>query len=93
MDEKIFEKGQKILEQRAAKLVLSMKDFLELDEQSYVDVLLRREEYMANFIGATTESFIRKLGQFQKRGWIRTKGKKIKTLDQEALLRISLGFS
>jgi len=31
-DEKIFEMGQKTLEQRAAKLVLSMKDFFELDE-------------------------------------------------------------
>jgi CRP-like cAMP-binding protein len=70
---------KKSLEQRAAKLVLSMKDFFELDEQSYIDVLLRRED-MANFIGVTTESFIRKLGQFQKRGWIRTKGKKLKFL-------------
>ena len=91
-DEKIFEMGQKTLEQRATKLVLSMKDFFELDEQSYIDVLLRRED-MANFIGVATESFIRKLGQFQKRGWIKTKGKKIKILDQEALLRISSGFS
>jgi CRP-like cAMP-binding protein len=78
-DEKIFEMGQKTLEQRAAKLVLSMKDFFELDEQSYIDVLLRRED-MANFIGVATESFIRKLGQFQKRGWIKTKGKKLKFL-------------
>jgi hypothetical protein len=31
-DEKIFEMGHKTLEQRAAKLVLSMKDFFELDE-------------------------------------------------------------
>ncbi len=69
-----------------------MKDFFELDEQSYIDVLLRRED-MANFIGVATESFIRKLGQFQKRGWIKTKRKKIKILDQEALLRISSGFS
>ena len=83
---------KKSLEQKAAKLVLSMKDFFELDEQSYIDVLLRRED-MANFIGVATESFIRKLGQFQKRGWIKTKGKKIKILDQEALLRISSGFS
>lgn len=91
-DEKIFEMGQKTLEQRAAKLVHSMKDFFELDEQSYIDILLRRKD-MANFIGVATESFIRKLGQFQKRGLIKTKGKKIKILDQEALLRISSGFS
>ena len=37
-DEKIFEMGKKTLEQRAVKLVLSMKDFFELDEQSYIDV-------------------------------------------------------
>jgi CRP-like cAMP-binding protein len=78
-DEKIFEMGQKTLEQRAAKLVHSMKDFFELYEQSYIDILLRRKD-MANFIGVATESFIRKLGQFQKRGLIKTKGKKLKFL-------------
>ncbi|MCH1417741.1 MAG: helix-turn-helix domain-containing protein [Flavobacteriaceae bacterium] len=54
-----------------------MKNFFELDEQSYIGVLLRRED-MANFIGVVTESFILKLGQFQKRGWIKIKGKKLK---------------
>jgi len=74
-NEKIFEMGQKTLEQRAEKLVLHINEFFELDEQSYIDVLLRRKD-VANFIGVATESFIRKLGQFQKRGWIMTKGKK-----------------
>jgi hypothetical protein len=31
---------------------------------------------MANGIGVATESFIRKLGQFQKGGWVKTKGEK-----------------
>ncbi len=89
-DEKIFDMGQKNLEQRAAKLVLSMQDFFELDEQSYINVPLRRED-MANFIGVATESFIRKLGEFQKKGWIKTKGKKIKILNRQRLVQLYSG--
>jgi len=71
--------------------VLNIESIFEKDQHSFMNVSLRRED-MANCIGVATESFIRKLAQFQKEGWIKTKGKKIKILNREALIHLSSGI-
>lgn len=90
-DDKIVELGQKTLRQRAAKLLLDLPHFFDSDAFGYIDVKLRRED-MANMIGVATESFIRTLATFQKKGMIHLQGKRIVIKNPKALMQITKGL-
>jgi CRP/FNR family transcriptional regulator len=91
-DDKIIDLGQKSVSQRVAKLVLSMKNYFEMDEEGFVKIKIRRED-MANMIGVATESLIRTLSDFQKNRWIQTKGRQLRIVNPKKLVSIESGLS
>ena len=91
-DDKIIDLGQKSVSQRVAKLLLSMENYFEMDEEGFVKIKIRRED-MANMIGVATESLIRTLSDFQKNQWIETKGKQLRIVNPRKLTSIESGLS
>lgn len=91
-DDKILDLGQKSLQQRAAKLLLSLPEYFEVDIRGFIDVRLRRED-MANIIGVATESFIRTLSLFQNEKWIELQGKQIRLLNIGKLRQLTKGLN
>ena len=91
-DDKILDLGQKSLQQRAAKLLLSLPEYFEVDVSGFIDVRLRRED-MANIIGVATESFIRTLSLFQNEKWIELQGKQIRLLNIGKLRQLTKGLN
>ena len=91
-DDKILDLGQKSLQQRAAKLLLSLPEYFEVDVRGFIDVRLRRED-MANIIGVATESFIRTLSLFQNEKWIELQGKQIRLLNIGKLRQLTKGLN
>lgn len=91
-DDKILDLGQKSLQQRAAKLLLSLPNYFEQDSTGFIDVKLRRED-MANIIGVATESFIRTLSFFQDKQWIELQRKQIRLTNIFKLQQLTKGLN
>lgn len=91
-DDKILDMGQKSVEQRVAKLLLSMENYFESDENEYIKIKIRRED-MANMVGVATESLIRTLSSFQKNQWIDVKGKNLRIINKNKLVSIDSGLT
>ncbi len=83
--------AQKHVKERLADTLLFLKDTFGLDKEGFLDIILTREE-LSSVIGTATESAIRLLSDFKKKGLIRLSGKKIEVLDEHELLKISQGF-
>lgn len=69
--------AQKNVKQRLADSLLYMHDTFGEDIDGYIKVQLSREE-IAGMVGTATESLIRMLSEFSKKGLIEVKGKRIK---------------
>lgn len=79
--------AQKTVRERLAEVLLLMKATFGADDEGNLDVSLTREE-IANMVGTATESVIRLLSEFKEDEHIAIKGRKIKIIDENALVRI-----
>lgn len=73
----IVNMAQKSVKQRLADILVYIYNSFGVDDNGYLNVVLSREDY-ANVVGTATESAIRILSQFKKKGLISTEGKQIK---------------
>ncbi len=83
-DDVIVNMSQKTVKQRMAEAFLYLKNNYGEDEQGFLLLTLSREDY-ANVVGTATESCIRIISEFKKKGFITTSGKKIKITKERAL--------
>lgn len=87
----IVDMAQKTVKQRLANMLLHLHVNFNTDVNGNIDIQLSREE-IANIIGTATESAIRILSDFKKKGIIEIKGKAIRILDEDQLEKITQGF-
>lgn len=90
-DNVIVDMAQKTVKQRLAATLIFLDEKFEKDSDGALDVHLSRED-IANIIGTATESAIRLLSEFKKKGLINLKGKQVFILDLPKLKDISTGF-
>ncbi len=91
-NEYITDIAQKTVRERLAEVLLILIDDFGLDNESYLQISLTREE-LSNIVGTATESVIRLLSEFKSDNIIQLNGRKIKIIDQKALKKISNVFS
>lgn len=82
--------AQKNVKQRLADALLFLKETFG-EKDSYIDILLTREE-LASIVGTATESAIRLLSEFKKEKLIEIKGKQLSIINEAGLLRLAKGF-
>ncbi len=87
-DDMIVDLSQKTVKQRLAQSILYLKDQFGEEEDGNLALTLSRED-LAAAIGTATESCIRLLSDFKKKGFISTKGKNIKIENLAALERLA----
>jgi len=90
-DDVIVNMSQKTVKQRMAEAFLYLKKNYGEDADGYLTLSLSREDY-ANVVGTATESCIRIISEFKKKGLIITEGKKIGVAQERALLDIVEDF-
>ncbi|MBL7471299.1 Crp/Fnr family transcriptional regulator [Robertkochia sediminum] len=90
-DNTIVSMAQKPVKERLAYFLLHFNDDFGVDDEGFLAVQLSREE-IAGMVGTATESLIRMLSEFGKKGLIQTKGKRIKIVDNAELERLAEGF-
>ncbi|WP_321827787.1 Crp/Fnr family transcriptional regulator [Maribacter dokdonensis] len=90
-DDVIVNMSQKTVKQRLAEALLYLKQNYGEDENGFLLLTLSRDDY-ANIVGAATESLIRMLSDFKKKGLIKTEGKKIGIVNDCALKELIDGF-
>lgn len=90
-DNSIVNMAQKPVKERLAYYLMHFHDDFGIDQDGYLSVQLSREE-IAGMVGTATESLIRMLSDFNKKGLIETKGKRIKIKDTVQMERMAEGF-
>ncbi|MEP5832278.1 MAG: Crp/Fnr family transcriptional regulator [Maribacter dokdonensis] len=90
-DDVIVNMSQKTVKQRLAEALLYLRQNYGEDESGFLLLTLNRDDY-ANIVGAATESLIRMLSDFKKKGLIKTEGKKIGIVNDCALKELIDGF-
>ena len=90
-DDVIVNMSQKTVKQRLAEALLYLRQNYGEDENGFLLLTLSRDDY-ANIVGAATESLIRMLSDFKKKGLIKTEGKKIGIVNDCALKELLDGF-
>jgi len=90
-DDVIVNMSQKTVKQRLAEALLYLRQNYGEDESGFLLLTLSRDDY-ANIVGAATESLIRMLSDFKKKGLIKTEGKKIGIVNDCALKELIDGF-
>lgn len=83
-DNSIVSLGQKSVSQRMASILLYLKKQVGLDADGAIKIQLSRSDY-ANIIGTATESVIRVLSDFNKKGLISIIGKSIRIKNHAGL--------
>ena len=79
----------KTVRERVAEVLLLLKEtYGMLPDGLTLDINLSRED-LASMVGAAKEVVIRNLAQFKEEGLIETKGKQIKLLQLESLLKLA----
>lgn len=86
VENKMVKLAQKSVRNRLAEALLILKETYGTDISGYINVSLSREDF-AGIVGTATETVIRLLAQFKKEKLISTKGKKIKILDMDGLVK------
>ncbi len=88
MESKLAEIAQKSVRERLATTILMLKETygMEGEGSELIDITLSRED-LANIVGTATEIVIRLLSEFKNDGLIALENKKIKVLNQDALVR------
>jgi len=79
--------AQKTVRERLAEVIIHLKKEFDLDNDKYLQISLTREE-LANMVGTATESVIRLLLEFKQDGLIEIHGRRIKLLNEKALVKI-----
>jgi CRP/FNR family transcriptional regulator, polysaccharide utilization system transcription regulator len=79
--------AQKNVRERLAEILLLLKNIFGEDEEGFLNITLTREEY-ANMVGTATETVIRLLSDFKSQNLIEAKGRKMKILLPNDLVRI-----
>jgi len=90
-DDVIVNMSQKTVKQRVAEAFLYLKNNFGEDKDGFLTLALSREDY-ANVVGTATESCIRIISEFKKKGLIITKGKKIGIADERGLKDLAKVF-
>ncbi|WP_300022817.1 Crp/Fnr family transcriptional regulator [uncultured Maribacter sp.] len=90
-DDVIVNMSQKTVKQRLAEAFFYLKKNYGEDENGFLTLTLSRDDY-ANIIGAATESLIRMISDFKKKGLIKTEGKKIGVVEIDRLQELVDGF-
>ncbi|MDF4222702.1 Crp/Fnr family transcriptional regulator [Maribacter sp. M208] len=90
-DDVIVNMSQKTVKQRLAEAFIYLKKNYGEDENGFLTLTLSRDDY-ANIIGAATESLIRMISDFKKKGLIKTEGKKIGVVEIDRLQELVDGF-
>lgn len=90
-DNLVVDMAQKTVKQRLAEALLYLNKNFNFTEDAFIDVNLSREDY-ADIIGAATESAIRLLSEFKKKGLILIKSKRIAVLNELELQKIAKDF-
>jgi CRP-like cAMP-binding protein len=83
-DDVIVNMSQKTVKQRIAEAFLYLKNNFGEDADGFLAITLSRED-IANVVGTATESCIRIISEFRKKGLLKTSGKKIGIADQKKL--------
>jgi len=84
--------AQKTVRERLAEILVLLVNEFGVDEESYLQISLTREE-LANIVGTATESVIRLLSEFKTDKLVELTGRKIKILNKKGLEKISNVFS
>jgi CRP-like cAMP-binding protein len=84
--------AQKTVRERLAEILLLLVEEFGLDDESFLNISLTREE-LANIVGTATESVIRLLSEFKSDKLVELKGRKIKILNKKELEKISNVFN
>jgi CRP-like cAMP-binding protein len=90
-DDVIVNMSQKTVKQRIAEAFLYLRDNFGQDAEGYLSVTLSRED-IANVVGTATESCIRIISEFKKKGYVKTSGKKIGVANEKKLRELVDGF-
>lgn len=90
-DDVIVNMSQKTVKQRIAQAFLYLKTNFGEDQDGFLTLTLSRED-IANVVGTATESCIRIISEFKKKGFLKTSGKKIGIADEKALQDMVNGF-
>ena len=84
--------AQKTVRERLAEILLLLVHDFGLDNESFLNISLTREE-LANIVGTATESVIRLLSEFKSDKLLELNGRKIKILNKKGLEKISNVFN
>ncbi len=90
-DDVIVNMSQKTVKQRIAEAFLYLQKNYGEDQEGFLTLILSRED-IANVVGTATESCIRIISEFKKKGFLKTSGKKIGVTNQKKLLDLVEGF-
>ncbi len=90
-DDVIVNMSQKSVKQRVAEAFLYLGENFGEDSDGFLSVTLSRED-IANVVGTATESCIRIISEFKKKGYIKTSGKKIGVANEKKLRDLVEGF-
>lgn len=90
-DDVIVNMSQKTVKQRIAEAFLYLKNNYGVDEEGYLSLTLSRED-IANVVGTATESCIRIISEFKKKGYLKTSGKRIGIANEKELQDLIDGF-
>jgi CRP-like cAMP-binding protein len=90
-DDVIVNMSQKTVKQRMAEAFLYLDKNYGHDDEGFLKLALSREDY-ANVVGTATESCIRIISEFKKKGFIKTSGKKIGITKEKLLQDLVEGF-
>lgn len=88
VETKMVKLAQKPVRDRLAEALLILKETYGTDKSGNINITLSREDF-ANIVGTATETVIRLLAEFKKENIIEAKGKKIKIINLEELVKIS----
>ena len=90
-DDVIVNMSQKTVKQRIAEAFLYLKNNFGEDTEGYLTLTLSRED-IANVVGTATESCIRIISEFKKKGLLKSSGKKLGIADEKKLRDLAEGF-
>jgi len=90
-DDVIVNMSQKTVPQRIAEALLYLKQNYGEDAEGFLALQLSRED-IGNIVGTATESAIRILSDFKKKGYISTSGKRIRIVEHKKLQDLVSGF-
>ncbi|WP_276389386.1 Crp/Fnr family transcriptional regulator [Eudoraea chungangensis] len=90
-DDVIVNISQKTVKQRIAEAFIYLKTNFGEDKEGYLLLVLSRED-IANVVGTATESCIRIISEFKKKGLLKSSGKRLGIIDEKKLRDLAEGF-